>query len=473
MHPILFRIPLPGWDLPLLGKVTSLPIYSYGVMLGLSIVVGWYLTLGLASRDFARVYPDEAKQAEFRETMANCYVFTAVMAVIGSRVLYVATNLDEFKTFNDLFALRRGGLVAYGGFLGGFLGSWLYLKQRGFRLLPWADWAVPSLATGLWLTRIGCYLFGCDFGKQLPAGAPGFLKTLGTFPHWAEGTIDKGTGSPAWFQHYERHLVGLDSAHSLPVHPTQIYESLVGLSIFGMLMFQRRHQRFRGQVFLLFTFVYGFLRYLLEIIRDDAERGEYGPMLSEHVLVPGGLLFFGLAYILFVARAIPQPALRVVTQAVALVPAAAMFVALRPANFVEANLVRLSTSQWVALLTGVAAAVAYGAFWNMAKAHPEQAMALGGVGSLGAAAVDEAGEGDRAETADEGEPRPKKRRKSKARAAAEAEAEAGNEGEGAEEASGEEKEDDEGAAPKRPAASHDEEEKGDTDEAGGKNLEPA
>jgi len=40
MHPILFRIPLPGGD--------TLPIYSYGVMLGLSLVAGWYLALGLA-----------------------------------------------------------------------------------------------------------------------------------------------------------------------------------------------------------------------------------------------------------------------------------------------------------------------------------------------------------------------------------------------------------------------------------------
>jgi hypothetical protein len=29
-------------------EAVNLPIYSYGVMLGLSLVVGWYLTLGLA-----------------------------------------------------------------------------------------------------------------------------------------------------------------------------------------------------------------------------------------------------------------------------------------------------------------------------------------------------------------------------------------------------------------------------------------
>jgi phosphatidylglycerol:prolipoprotein diacylglycerol transferase len=391
MHPILFRIPFPGWELPLLGKVTSIPIYSYGVMLGLSIVVGWYLTLGLAKRD--GLPPEE---------MANNYVFTALLAILGSRVLYVATNPDEFKSFSDVFALRRGGLVAYGGFLGGFLGSWLYLKHKKLPLLPWADVAVPSLATGLMITRVGCYLFGCDFGKRLSDGAPAFLKRLGTFPHWPDGTLEKGTGSPAWFAHVERNLIGPDTAHSMPVHPTQIYESLVGLSLFALVMLQRKHQRFRGQVFLLFTFAYGFLRYALEILRDDAERGEYGPQMGEHVLIPGGLLLLALAYIFFVSRAVEHKALRAVTQAAVLVPAVALYTSLRPATFADQVLVRLSTSQWVALLTGVAAAIAYGTFWDAAKAHPERAMEL-----------NLPGQEPTADEAEEDAPRPKKRKKKK------------------------------------------------------------
>lgn len=405
MHPILFKIPLPGWNLPLIGKATSLPIYSYGVMLGLSIVVGWYLTLGLAERDKLP-----------KEEMANNYVFTAVMAIIGSRVLYVVTNLDEFHSFADFFAFRRGGLVAYGGFLGGFLGSYLYLKRKRIPLLPWADVAVPSLATGLLLTRIGCYLFGCDFGKRLPDGAPGFLKKLGTFPHWAEGTLDKGTGSPAWFQHYEKHLVDMSSTQSLPVHPTQLYESLVGLTLFGLVMFQRKHQKFRGQVFLLFTFAYGFLRYALEIIRDDSERGEYGPQMAEHLLVPGGFLLLGLAYVFFIAKVIENPALRAASQVVAMIPAIALFLYLKPPSFADQALVKLSTSQWVAIITGVAAAFAYGTFWNAAKAHPERAMALGleefyraeGIPDPDAPAVaeDEAAEEEEA-------PRARKKRKKK------------------------------------------------------------
>src|SRR5258708_16408151 len=114
MHPILFRIPLPHtplklwWALAAVAAIAlfyvvlglrrqdkngsisaavvavaagaaaynwravtyeapSLPIYAYGVMLGLSLVVGWYLTLPLAEKDGLP-----------KETMANCYVVTAL-----------------------------------------------------------------------------------------------------------------------------------------------------------------------------------------------------------------------------------------------------------------------------------------------------------------------------------------------------------------------------------------------------------
>jgi phosphatidylglycerol:prolipoprotein diacylglycerol transferase len=363
MHPILVRIPLPGWKF--LGDFTAIPIHSYGVMLGLSLVVGWYLTLGLAEKDGLP-----------KETMANCYVFTALAAVIMSRVLYYVTNPGEFKSFWEIFALWRGGLVAYGGFLGGFVGSVIYLRREKVPLWPWADVAAPSLASGLMLTRIGCYLFGCDFGKPLASSSPEWLKKIGTFPHWSEGTLPRGSGSPAWVQHVQQRLLDFDAPSSLPVHPTQIYESLVGGFLLVLLFAVRRNLKFRGQVFLTFTFAYGVLRFLLEILRDDFERGEFGPHIAEHIMIAGGLLVFALAYIFFMAQSVGDPTMRKMTQVIAIVPSVVAFLLMRPASFAEANLLQLSTSQWVALLTAVPAAVAYGIYFKAAEAHPESALAL-------------------------------------------------------------------------------------------------
>ncbi|MBW2523920.1 MAG: prolipoprotein diacylglyceryl transferase [Deltaproteobacteria bacterium] len=365
MHPIMFRIPLGGISLPVLGDVGDIPIYSYGVMLGLSLVVGWYLTLGLAERDGLP-----------RETMANNYVVTAIAAVVFSRVLYILTNLDEFDSFGDIFSLRQGGLVAYGGFIGGYLGSWAYLKKKRIRLMPWADVAVPSLASGLMITRIGCYLYGCDYGKPLAEGAPGFLKTVGTFPRWPEGTLPQGTGAPAWWEHHQAGLVPPDATASLPVHPTQIYESLVGAGLLALLLLARRRQRFRGQIFFVFAFAYGTILFLLELLRADPERGSVPPSLPEHVLIPLCLLIFAIAYTVSFAQMIEHPAVRKATQVLSFVPAVGMYLSLRPESFAGAMLIQLSTSQFIGLATGVAVAVAFVIFHRAALAHPESAMAL-------------------------------------------------------------------------------------------------
>lgn len=363
MHPILFRIPLPGWKFPFFGEVHSIPIYSYGVMLGLSLVVGWYLTLWLADKDGLP-----------KETMANCYVVTAIAAIIGSRLLYVLTNLSEFNGIGDFFAFRRGGLVAYGGFLGGYLGSWLYLKRNKISLMPWADVAVPSLASGLLITRIGCYLFGCDFGRPLGASAPQWLQKLGTFPHWPSGTLEHGEGSPAWVHQVQHYGLSIDAAQSNPVHPTQIYESLVGLLLLALLMWQRKNQRFRGQVFMLFAFAYGFLRFLIEIVRDDAERGTWGPKLEADIMIPGALAIFAISYAISFARSIENVTMRRLTQVIAFIPAVVAWLALKPASYVNAEIIQLSTSQWVGVATAAAVAIAFGVFWKVAEAHPEEAM---------------------------------------------------------------------------------------------------
>ena len=419
MHPILFRIPLPHmplklwWALAAVAAIAvvfaalalrrrdrsgalsagfvalaaggaaykwqtvayespNVPIYAYGVMLGVSLVVGWYLTLPLAERDGLP-----------KETMANCYVVTALAALAGSRILYAITNPDEFKSVTDLFALRNGGLVAYGGFIGGLLGSWAFLAPKKIRLLAWADDAVPSLASGLMITRIGCYLFGCDFGQRLPETSPHWLKTLGTFPHWAAGTLASGEGSPAYVRHLEVYrgtaaeadLIHMNS--SFPVHPTQLYESLVGLLLLVLLLWQRRYTRFRGQVFFLFVFGYGFLRFLLELWRDDVERGSYGPTLDKHVYIPLCLLLLALGFVFGVSLGIANKRARTVARVLAFAPPIVAYVLLKPASFAQTLPYQLSTSQLIGLLSALTVSFFYARFWEDARKNPTLAMSLG------------------------------------------------------------------------------------------------
>lgn len=278
MHPILFEIPLFG----------GVPIYSYGVMLGTSFIAAWYLVMALGQRDGLR-----------EETLANAFIVAALSALAGARVLYIITMPGEFfgdeaslgETLVRLVDVRRGGLVAYGGFLGGYFGAHFYLYRAGVPLLRFADVAAPTLALGLGLTRIGCYLFGCDFGAPLSEDAPAWLRGWGTFPHW-----ENDEGSPAWAHHVDAYDLDFDARYSLPCHPTQLYESAAGLLLCGVCVLVWRRRQFHGQVLLILTALYGVWRFLIEFVRDDPERGQaFGFSTSQLIslaLVPIALFFY-------------------------------------------------------------------------------------------------------------------------------------------------------------------------------------
>lgn len=261
---------------------TSVPIYSYGVMLGTSMILGWSIVMYFGKRE--AYFPNDPKRNE--DFLANAFIFCAGMALAGARVLYMITNPDEFDSVAQFFAFRRGGLVAYGGFLGGFFAAIFWVRVRqGIGLLRFSDSAAPALALGLGLTRIGCYLYGCDFGGLLPEDAPSWLHSAGTFPHWADGT-----GSPAWTYHASEGLLAEGAEHSLAVHPTQLYESLAGFMLFGLCLFVWSRRKFHGQVLLTLAMAYGVWRFLIEYVRDDPGRGElagfYTSQLISLAIVP-------------------------------------------------------------------------------------------------------------------------------------------------------------------------------------------
>jgi phosphatidylglycerol:prolipoprotein diacylglycerol transferase len=350
----------------------SLPIYSYGVMLGLSLVVGWYVTLSLAD-----------KAGLPRDPMATCYVITAVTAIAGARFFYVVMNVDEFKTLSDVFAMRKGGLVAYGGFIGGFLGSWVYLRQLGIRVLPWGDAVAPSLGFGLAIARLGSYLHGGDFGKRLGDSSPEWLQKIGTFPHWTSGTVDVGDGSPAFIRHLEVYrgspleaqLRKMD--HAFPVHPTQLYESLVGLLLVGLFFGLRKRTVFRGQMFFVVTFAYGVFRFFVEFLRDDTDREAWGPAFSQHLAVPLMLLLMSFGFIFGLSRMVRSERIRNILRVISLLPGIGAAVWLKPAAFASSVGIKLTASQWFAFAMSLLVSFLFVQFWQEARTQPKLAMSLG------------------------------------------------------------------------------------------------
>jgi phosphatidylglycerol---prolipoprotein diacylglyceryl transferase len=253
MHPVLFEIPTP-WG--------AQPIYAYGVMLGVSLILGWQVMMALG------------KGAGIASNvLADLYLTAAITGLVGARALYVWTHGEEFTSLGQWFDLRGGGLVAYGGFIGGFVGAAVHARIVKVPLLRVGDAATPALMLGLFFTRLGCYLYGCDFGTRLPESAPDWLARLGRFPHWNEA--EHGLrGSPAFLHHMNAYGLPRDAAFAFPVHPVQLYEGALGLVLAFLAFRAFKRRSFDGQLFLGFTVVYGVVRFLLEYLRDDPERGD-------------------------------------------------------------------------------------------------------------------------------------------------------------------------------------------------------
>jgi phosphatidylglycerol:prolipoprotein diacylglycerol transferase len=59
----------------------------------------------------------------------------------------------------------------------------------------------------------------------------------------------------------------------VPLHPVQLYESIVCLVLFAVLVRLSRRKRFDGEVILAYTWLYAMARLVLEFFRGDADRG--------------------------------------------------------------------------------------------------------------------------------------------------------------------------------------------------------
>jgi len=177
---------------------------------------------------------------------------------------------------SDCFAWARfwaGGLTYYGGFIGATAVAIPLLKRDRFPFYKAADYAAIGIPIGLAFGRMGCLLAGCCFGSQcnLPWGL--------SFP----------PGSPASEAQHDAHLLMSARYASLPVHPTQVYESAGSLAIAAFCwLYVNPRKRYDGEVFVWFLGLYAGLRFFLEILRRDARGGLLG--LSTSQLIGLGLM---------------------------------------------------------------------------------------------------------------------------------------------------------------------------------------
>jgi phosphatidylglycerol:prolipoprotein diacylglycerol transferase len=196
--------------------------------------------------------------------------------MIGAKMYWIL-QYSEAKNLYKAFFLWEGGLVFYGGLIGGIGMSALYLHINKCDKWRTADIVAPYIALGEAITRIGCFLNGCCWGRI--SGLP-----------WA---IRYPKGSLAYWQQSRDKLgIPTGSDWSLPIHPTQLYMTLGLILAFVILLWYRKRVPFPGANGLLYLSLYGVVRFMQETFRGDSVRSVVGMSVSQAIslaLVVGGI----------------------------------------------------------------------------------------------------------------------------------------------------------------------------------------
>jgi phosphatidylglycerol:prolipoprotein diacylglycerol transferase len=250
---------------PVLFPEFPFTIYSLGVLWALAAVCAGFIV---------RV---ELKRNRLDPELASSMVFAAAVGgLAGARLLFIMEEWNDFVRSPWAFIFSGAGFSWYGGLIGGIIAlSWWLRRQR----IPWrkaADISAPALALGYGVGRIGCFLAGdATWGKV--TDVPWAM----AFPNAVAGWVDPLTGVPY--------------PAGVRVHPTQIYESIQSIVVFGFLWALRKKGYLAGTIFWLYLVLAGSMRFLVELLRVNPVIAmgmtEY-QWISLVLVALGGCLFY-------------------------------------------------------------------------------------------------------------------------------------------------------------------------------------
>ncbi len=245
MHPIFIRL-------------GPLEIHTYGVLVAIGFAVG----LAVAGwRGRTEGIP--------AEQISDLGVWLIIAGMLGGKLFHIIFFWDDFIAGWHADGIRslREGFVFYGGFILATLAAVIYTRRKRLPLAKVLDIFSPSLALGHAFGRMGCFFNGCCYGK--PCSLPWAV----TFP--------------------PPHIMA-----GIPLHPTEVYEALGNLTIFGGLSLFYRRKRFDGQVWWFYVLSYGVLRLAVEFFRGDYETFYFGVLTIGQIVAITMIVVASLALVL-------------------------------------------------------------------------------------------------------------------------------------------------------------------------------
>jgi phosphatidylglycerol:prolipoprotein diacylglycerol transferase len=256
---------------PELFSVGPITVYTYGVLLAASYLLGLRLAMSRAKTrglDANRVL--------------DLGIYIIISALVGAKLLLLIVDFDQFRQSPaDLLSLARAGGVFYGGLVLAVAVAFWYISRHKLQFWQTCDVFAPGIALGHVTGRLGCLAAGCCYGK--PTDMP--WAVIFTNPAAAANV-----GTPLH--------VGL--------HPTQLYEASAELAILLLLLStERRGRPFDGRTFWGYMFLYAVSRYIVEMYRGDP-RGMVFDLLSTSQFISLLLAPLSVVMLIWLARRTPH-----------------------------------------------------------------------------------------------------------------------------------------------------------------------
>ncbi len=236
------------------------------ILFGISIK--WYgiayalgLLIGLA---YAKLLSKKTKIIA-SSNFDDILIWAALGTIIGGRIGYVIFYDFSFYLNNlslIVLDIRKGGMSFHGGLIGVTLFIYIYSKLNKLNFLPIIDIVSCCVPIGLFLGRVANFINSELWGK--PTSLP-----------W--GVVFPNGGN-------------------IPRHPTQLYEALLeGIILLFILtiIYLKKFEK-KGFTACCFLIVYGFFRFLVEIVREPDQQVGY---LYENIITMGMILSFPMIFL--------------------------------------------------------------------------------------------------------------------------------------------------------------------------------
>ena len=211
-------------------------IYWYSITMFLGVVLGIIIA-----------YIEIKRKKINTELFSNMAFYAILSGFIGARIYYVLFNLDYYLSSPiEIIQVWNGGLAIHGGIIGAILAIYIYTKKHKISMLLMLDICAPALIIGQIIGRWGNFFNGEAHGGIVTRT---FLEKLYLPDFIINGMYINGN-------YY---------------HPTFLYESLLNLICFIILLILRKNKKIKiGVITGIYLIWYSIVRFFIESLRTDS-----------------------------------------------------------------------------------------------------------------------------------------------------------------------------------------------------------